>query len=785
MGPKRRRLALSCVNCRKRKVKCDRTYPTCVRCQKGGVSCDYVSYTKQDSLATPSSNESPHQRREGSATSWSGELSSYMFYVLKESHDVCLAAIRRVLTIANMLRPIEDANVWHARAKEHENARTQAAEQQNTLTVQPRSQGKSSRDLQDRVNDLESLVKNAPSRPLSSQFYVGVGHPGSPGASVEKNLPPENERALLRGKGFKTQYFGPSHGASLLLQFEELSRFVKDILHRLPVLEKHRNVWKIQRKEIEAGLVLPEFDTLVSLVPEQTRTEALVREYFETLETTYRVLHAPAFFRKYKDFWAGTLKPDSSAFVVQLLLVCASVNTSVDGGPTGFLGRTSVGRQTASKWIEVCESWLALQSQKHMKLEVFQVRVLLVIAKELNNVKIKREWTVSGLLLRQAMSSGLHREPTFLSNNISVFDQEMRRRLWFTILELDLQNSLDRGMGASIGPFHWDTLPPLNLHDEDFDEDTDKMPPARPITEFTRTSFLCLAQQHLPLRMDVISRINSIRVCLESDTVIELDQKFRHMLDTLPKWNDSGPAKALSKGLSQLILYEFLLLIHQPFAVQVDAQAKNFYSRAARRSAALSTMKVFTELRPSSGRTLCNFRDDLYRACLATCHDLVVSTSWDDDLMQDRATSVRLVEDSVNLMEQQIKSLGQGFHSYWLASSALGLLRSKLSTEEDSAEKCAQATADRAAVIHEYMLSQQVVPLEAAPNGAPAAVEDATMSTANTLVGMSGQPTPALPELDPFVTTTNDPFNAFSETLFDFDITDLWNMGGSGGSTHY
>jgi len=32
----------------------------------------------------------------------------------------------------------------------------------------------------------------------------------------------------------------------------------------------------------------------------------------------------------------------------------------------------------------------------------------------------------------------------------------------------------------------------------------------------------------------------------------------------------------------------------------------------------------------------------------------------------------------------------------------------------------------------------------------------------------------------PFVTTTSDPFNAFSETLFDFDITDLWSMGGMG-----
>src|ERR1700749_211385 len=94
MGPKRRRLALSCVACRRRKVKCDRTYPTCVRCQKAGATCDYVSYTKQDiNLPTPS-DESPHVRREGSATSWTGKLLHHLLcYSLLSVHDAALVSI--------------------------------------------------------------------------------------------------------------------------------------------------------------------------------------------------------------------------------------------------------------------------------------------------------------------------------------------------------------------------------------------------------------------------------------------------------------------------------------------------------------------------------------------------------------------------------------------------------------------------------------------------------------------------------------------------------------------
>lgn len=41
---KRRRTALSCFDCRRRKLKCDRVYPSCGRCRRGGLSdsCSYA-----------------------------------------------------------------------------------------------------------------------------------------------------------------------------------------------------------------------------------------------------------------------------------------------------------------------------------------------------------------------------------------------------------------------------------------------------------------------------------------------------------------------------------------------------------------------------------------------------------------------------------------------------------------------------------------------------------------------------------------------------------------------
>ncbi|KAI1618171.1 hypothetical protein EDD37DRAFT_257680 [Exophiala viscosa] len=751
MGQKRRRLALSCVACRKRKVKCDRTYPTCVRCQKGAVACDYVSYTSKngEALSTPD-DENPHLRRDSSVASWT-----------------------------------EEAHVWHSRAK----ARDDQARTQEDV-VNPSTQSKNPptpkplQELQERVLELETHIRTAGRRlPPSLQFPSEKLLPAiAGGAPAEQDL----ERALLRGRAFKTQYFGPSHGASILLQFEELSAFVVDILHRLPTLEKARSDWKQYRRNIPASIVLPDHDTLLSLIPDQSTTDSLVRLYFEVLETTYRVLHAPTFFRQYKEFWAptpaevpeasdSTPSETSTAFVVQLLLVCACANALVQRGKPVYIGPSSILRDDAIKWIEVCETWLDLQSQKHMTIEVFQVQVLMPIAKRVNGVKHKRIWTVAGHLLRLAMTIGLHREPTFLSKKISVFDQEMRRRLWFTILELELQASLDRGMCASLGPFDWDCLPPVNLHDEEFDPSTEKLPPPRPITEFTRTSFLCLAQKHLPLRLELVSRLNSVRPYIEDDAAIELDRTIRKYLDDIPQW-PAYAAKIASQPLSELVLYEFLLQIHQPVAAQTDSQARHFFSRVARRNAALSIARIYSEMRPNAALVFVSLRDDLFRALLGLCVITIMEMNSKEYLTQDTTATVKLIGQGVDIMEERLRQLGQGFHPYWLTSSALALLQSKISAHK-SPETHAQETADRVARLHrEMMESQKVNPSHWQPlNG----VDPTINNTANALLGMSGQRTAPMPEVDPFVPIDGQ-FNAFSDTLFDFDMTDIWGMSNYG-----
>lgn len=70
------------------------------------------------------------------------------------------------------------------------------------------------------------------------------------------------------------------------------------------------------------------------------------------------------------------------------------------------------------------------------------------------------------ITIRLAQAAGVHREE--LITPYSVFEQEMRRRLWAQLLVLDMRCAEDRGMEPVISPTQYDTELPANVNDEDF-----------------------------------------------------------------------------------------------------------------------------------------------------------------------------------------------------------------------------------------------------------------------------------------------------------------------------
>lgn len=211
-----------------------------------------------------------------------------------------------------------------------------------------------------------------------------------------------------------------------VLHHPSLARIQKD-LHDLQLRRSNGK----QKNSVTLDLGLAE------LLPRRDVADYLTQLYFDTFETTYRVLHAPTFWNEYQAFWENP-KKGNLGFIAILLLVIATARCTSSKGPLNFVGESSSVRETAMIWIEACDSWVQRQSQKHWDLTIYQINRLLLLAKQSNGIKLKRAWISATTLFRNAMAAGLHRDPSLLDAKIFVFEQEMRRRLRVRIVEIDL-----------------------------------------------------------------------------------------------------------------------------------------------------------------------------------------------------------------------------------------------------------------------------------------------------------------------------------------------------------
>ncbi|KAJ0354147.1 hypothetical protein COL154_000011 [Colletotrichum chrysophilum] len=91
-------------------------------------------------------------------------------------------------------------------------------------------------------------------------------------------------------------------------------------------------------------------------------------------------------------------------------------------------------------------------------------------------------WVLSGVLIRIAQKMGLHRDGDSL--NLTPYETEMRRRLWWQIIMLDTKYAMVSGFCDTLLPWNWDTKTPQNVNDADlFPGSTEPVQPREGPTE--------------------------------------------------------------------------------------------------------------------------------------------------------------------------------------------------------------------------------------------------------------------------------------------------------------
>ena len=355
--------------------------------------------------------------------------------------------------------------------------------------------------------------------------------------------------------------------------------------------------------------------------------------YFTSVGSIHRVLHRQTFYERLHQIW-NPISEVAAPFIIQLYLVMAIVwNVDDPEDSTGSDG-LSLSSTTAKSYIHWADAWLSHSDEKRPSLTVLQTRCLLLLAKQANYTQKNQAWSSAGTLVKMAMSAGYHRIPE-PNAPISVFNREMRRRIWATVLELDLEASLDRGMPPTVQQYDYDYDPPSHIDDQDIQEDSTDVPIERPFDTVTDTSFQTMAYRSIALRLRICALVNAPRFSMSLNEMASFDDAIVHHIADIPDW----PAFATeNEKQRQPLLLRYIVLQTNLRRCQLSLYGSctlsglkgSIYTNSRRASLDIATLILCQQqllLHRVGKLAWCALTDVTFQAAVTICHFLYTSCS--------------------------------------------------------------------------------------------------------------------------------------------------------------
>jgi hypothetical protein len=265
-------------------------------------------------------------------------------------------------------------------------------------------------------------------------------------------------------------------------------------------------------------------------LPPKPYCDRLIAIYCNYFERTFRVLHIPTFLLQYERLWTSAYPEASTSSVIPQLTSVMTMAYHMDDAKERSDDQTHKSYLKGAA-IDLVQAWIdELTRKQRTELPTLQVEVLLLLSKSLRGLHPEKLWTSTGALVRSAMVMGLNLDPSAVTD-FAPYQAEMRRRLWATILEIDLQASMTTGMPLVLpDPV---CLVPSNLNDLDFDELSDSLPMSRSLDIYTDNIYQVILASSLPQRLKALSLVQ--RSAPDLQDAISLGRKVERCINSKPQ----------------------------------------------------------------------------------------------------------------------------------------------------------------------------------------------------------------------------------------------------------
>lgn len=167
-----------------------------------------------------------------------------------------------------------------------------------------------------------------------------------------------------------------------------------------------------------------------------------------------------------------------------------------------------------------------------------------------------------GNIVRLSLRMGLHRDITRVGGNVTPFQSEIRRRIWHHLSQIDLLSSFHIGLPGSIEAIESDTLLPRNLRDEDWNAEMTELPPSRPESELTPTSYL-ICKSRLCHACGIIANFANRLTLPPYEEVMKMDVILNEAYDKVPSFFQMPAEFSIFESPEMIIKQFSLALVYQ------------------------------------------------------------------------------------------------------------------------------------------------------------------------------------------------------------------------------
>ncbi|KAK1145735.1 hypothetical protein N8T08_003973 [Aspergillus melleus] len=418
------------------------------------------------------------------------------------------------------------------------------------------------------------------------------------------------------GNPFATKFHGDTHVSTILKQIPGLYHFTREAFEQFPAMDQVRHA--VHKSETWDHTAKPvSTRELYALLPPRSEADNLVSIYFESFEPIYHIFHRPNFRQSYGGLWERT-DDSPHQFIVVALLIIAAAMCLISTHPSPDSTEIECSRDTATRIIQSCEDVLQSNPLRYNRLLDFQVAFLLLLARQVNGRRYKQTWPNAGKLVQISMSVGLHREKMGLGKRMSDVDKELRRRIWASVAEFELQASFERGMPPVLWTQQCNIRPPRNIADDDLELPPDS---TKSSDSLNPSWYLSTLSSSLTFRHSLAALLNDSLTTIPFSNFKSITEKLIHYLSVLlsSKMSKTQPVF----GLLMINLHQYQLALHFRQASRSPSSVERDFSRMVMWRTATEIIDIHEKVLSGGSHILELLGGDHFRAALSLSYVFV------------------------------------------------------------------------------------------------------------------------------------------------------------------